>query len=110
MVYTLFFSRMRDMNAAEHEAYEGHAGSVRAAALAGHPGFVSLKTYVAEDGERLSVVVFRDADSRRAWRQDPVHREAQAKGREDYYAEYRIVNCDEVEERAWARPNAEVSG
>ena len=109
MVYTLFFSRLRDMSAAERRAYDDHARSVGAVAEAEHAGFVSQKTYVAEDGERLTVVLFRDAASRRTWRLDRVHREAQMRGRADYYAEYRIVNCDDVHERAWTLTNAEAA-
>lgn len=108
MVYTLFFSRLREMSAAEREGYAEHAGVVRSVAETEHPGFVSQKTYVAEDGERLTVVVFRDAASQRSWKEDPVHREAQARGRADYYERYRIVICDEVRAYEWERRNGEV--
>lgn len=107
MVYTLFFSRMRDLGPGGREAYSEHAAAVLERAMTEHPGFVSHKTFVAEDGERLTVVAFQDAASRRGWKVDPVHREAQAKGRTDYYEHYRIVLCDEVREHEWTRRDAE---
>ena len=103
MVYTLFFSRLREFSGEEQDAYRRHAQAVQEVAVAEHSGFVSLKTYVSEDGERLSVVVFRDAESQRGWKLDPLHREAQARGRSDYYESYRIVVCEERHVHGWVR-------
>lgn len=55
------------------------------------PGFVETKTFVAEDGERATIVTFADADAHRAWRDHPRHREAQRHGIASYYAEYSIA-------------------
>jgi heme-degrading monooxygenase HmoA len=35
------------------------------------PGFVDFKTFVAEDGEQVSVVNFGSPAAHRAWRDDP---------------------------------------
>lgn len=105
MIYTLFFNRYReDLVGVRREAYEAHSGAVYERALAEHPGFVDLKSYVADDGERLVVVRFRDLESQNAWRDDPVHAAAQDRGREAYYEAYRIVVCDEVRGTDWTRP------
>lgn len=51
------------------------------------PGFVSEKTFVADDGERVTIVLFADAASQWAWRDHPAHRRAQERGREALYSE-----------------------
>ena len=38
------------------------------------PGFVDFKHFAAEDGERVSLVTFADADSQTAWREHVGHR------------------------------------
>jgi len=55
-----------------------------------NPGFVDVKHFKAEDGERLTVVWFKDKDSLRAWRQLPRHREAQMTGRGKWYEYYKM--------------------
>jgi heme-degrading monooxygenase HmoA len=85
---TVFRSRLRD----EHEGYEATAAEMEDAARA-MAGFVDFKTFTADDGERVSIVVFDSPDSHAAWRNDPRHRAAQRRGREEWYAEYRIQVC-----------------
>ncbi len=53
-------------------------------------GFVSMKSYQAPDGERVTVVVFADRESHEAWRRHPEHREAQAAGRDHLYDWYEV--------------------
>ena len=87
-VVTIFRSRLR----AEHEGYEETADAMEAAARA-MSGFVDFKTFRADDGERVSIVVFDSRDAHEAWRDDPRHRAAQQRGREEWYAEYQIQVC-----------------
>ncbi len=54
------------------------------------PGYVDHKTFTADDGERVTVVTFADRPRHDAWRDHPVHREAQRAGVRDYYVEYSI--------------------
>ena len=54
------------------------------------PGFVSFKTFQAPDGERLSLVHWQDAETLAAWRNEERHREAQRRGREQWYESYSI--------------------
>jgi len=54
------------------------------------PGFISYKSFLAEDGERCSVIEFESHEHLRAWREHPDHRTAQALGRERFYAEYSL--------------------
>lgn len=55
------------------------------------PGFVDLRDYVAEDGERLALVRFEDDATLRAWRHHVEHRRAQQQGRERFYAWYELT-------------------
>lgn len=86
-VVTVFRNRLRP----EHQpAYADELAVVTALARE-MPGFVESKLFVAEDGERCTVVTFADAVSHRAWRDHPRHREAQRHGVTSYYAEYSIA-------------------
>ena len=89
MVITVFRSRLRPEG--EKEYYEW---APRMSALAQTmPGYVSHKVFVAEDGERLTLVEFEDDQGQQGWRMDPQHIEAQKKGRKDFYSEYKLQIC-----------------
>ena len=57
------------------EEYERWAKRIDALA-AKAPGFISIKTFAAEDGERASIVEFESEETLQAWRNQPDHREA----------------------------------
>ncbi len=65
------------------------------------PGFRAIKTFTADDGERVSVIDFDSLEAERAWRDHPEHRKAQRRGREEFYAEYKIQVCALLRERAF---------
>jgi heme-degrading monooxygenase HmoA len=58
-------------------------------------GFLDQRFYLADDGERVTIVRFRDWDSQRRWAEYPSHREAQRRGREEFYSWYDIEVCEE---------------
>src|SRR4051812_45177887 len=89
MVLTVFRSRLRPEHADEYARW---ADRIHALAEA-MPGFLSLKTFTASDGERVSLVEFASEETHNAWRDHPEHRKAQALGRERFYAEYQIQVC-----------------
>jgi heme-degrading monooxygenase HmoA len=92
MIVTVFRARLRP----EHsEAYFKLAGELGAEAET-MPGFVSRKVYVAEDGERLTVVEFESEETHRGWAEAHRHRAAQKLGREQFYAEYSIQICQSL--------------
>jgi heme-degrading monooxygenase HmoA len=62
------------------------------------PGFLGLKTFAAEDGERVSLFAFETLAALEAWRDHPEHREAQRRGRDEFYAEYTLQVCDPIRE------------
>ena len=67
------------------------------------PGYISHKGFLAEDGERVTIVEFEHEDGMRAWRTHPEHRAAQKKGREIYYSEYHIQVCNVVRDASFKR-------
>ena len=94
MVVTIFRNRLKADNAAEY--YEWAA---RISGLAKTmPGYVSHKTFAAEDGERVTIVEFADEESQRGWSTESRHLEAKKKGRADFYTEYKLQVCSVTRE------------
>ena len=91
-IVTVFRSRLRP-EAAELGYFElAERMEARARAM---PGFIEFKTFAADDGERVSVIVFDSFEHQAAWRNDSEHRSAQRRGRQEFYAEYSISVCEE---------------
>ena len=67
------------------------------------PGFVERKAFVAEDGERVTLVTFATREQQHAWRDHPEHRAAQRAGVDRLYSEYRIQVCTLDDERSFTR-------
>jgi len=98
MILGIFRNRLRE---GAREAYAPVA--VRMAELAqAAPGFVSMKTFAAADGERVTVFTFDDLASVDAWRAHAEHREAQRLGRTDFYTHYELVIAEVVRTSAFA--------
>src|SRR6476646_4011803 len=97
-IITVFRSRLRPD--AEANGYFPPADRMieRARAM---PGFMSYKAFTADDGERVSIVEFASAEHHNAWREDPEHREAQRRGRKDFYSEYSISVARRYQHRSF---------
>jgi heme-degrading monooxygenase HmoA len=67
------------------------------------PGFVEFKTFKSDDGERVSLVYWRDPETMAAWRNHPRHRIAQSNGRAKWYAYFRLEVADIVRETKFER-------
>ena len=57
------------------------------------PGYISHKTFYAEDGERCTIVEFENEEGSRTWRINPEHIGAQKLARQKYYTEYSVQVC-----------------
>jgi len=99
LVIGIFRSRLR-------EGADGYpATAERMEVLAsGMSGFRSLKTFRAEDGERVSLFAFETLADLEAWRAHPEHRVAQQRGREEFYAEYTLQICTPLREARFEAP------
>ena len=99
MVVTLFRSRLTAQAGADYAAM---AGEMLERAKA-YPGFVAMKSFTAEDGERLTVVWWESDELQAAWRKDARHLEAQKKGRERWYHYYHIEIATVLREHQFVR-------
>ena len=81
-----------------------------AAALAQHAatfeGFIDAKDFIAEDGERLSVVRWKDLPTLARWRTDLQHVAAKAAGRERWYESYQIEIASIIEVHSFEAPGS----
>jgi heme-degrading monooxygenase HmoA len=68
-------------------------------------GFVDVKAYLAEDGERLTVVWWRDEESLAIWRNDARHRVVQNRGRERWYEYYKMDIATIVRQKDFTAPS-----
>jgi len=57
------------------------------------PEFISIKAYTGEDGEEIDLVRFANEDALKIWKEQPEHREAQRRGREEFYDRYSVQAC-----------------
>lgn len=89
MIITVFRSRLLPGVDAEY----GRLAAEMSRLAASMSGFVSEKTFVADDGERVTIVLFVDAASQQAWRDHPAHRRAQERGRAELYSEYSLFSA-----------------
>lgn len=100
MVITVFRSRLRDEG---REAYMQLAPKISEIASA-MPGYLSHKAFVADDGERVTIVEFEDEASQRAWATQVDHVAAKRAGRDDFYSEYSLQICQVVRESRYKHP------
>jgi heme-degrading monooxygenase HmoA len=90
MSYVIVFrSRLRPEARAE---YERRGAEIYELGIA-MPGFIAIKDFIADDGERVAIVEFDTAEHLAAWRDHAEHRVAQQQGRDRFYSQYSIQVC-----------------
>jgi heme-degrading monooxygenase HmoA len=97
MIVTVFRSRLRPEHA---DAFSALAEELAAEADV-MPGFVSRKVFVAEDGERVTIIEFESEETHRGWAEHHAHRQAQKLGREQFYSEYSLQVCRTIRSTAF---------
>jgi heme-degrading monooxygenase HmoA len=85
--------RNRKRTDVDYAAYEADAEAMQAFA-AQQPGYISFKSYTAEDGEVIALSEWDDEEAALGWRRVAEHAAVQAKGRRDYYADYTLFACN----------------
>ena len=91
MFLVVFRNRKRtEMDAA---AYAADASAMQALASR-QPGFISFKSYTAEDGEVIALSEWESEAAALQWRRNAEHATIQAKGRASYYASYTLFACE----------------
>ncbi|HEY5898404.1 MAG TPA: antibiotic biosynthesis monooxygenase [Burkholderiales bacterium] len=94
MILTVFRSRVKPEAQEEYKRW-----AMRMSEIAKRmPGYISHKGFVADDGERVTIVEFQSEEAQRAWALHPEHLDAKKKGRADFYQEYRVLICNVARE------------
>ena len=102
MIVILFRSRLTDAAGEDYRAMDEEIFALAREA----DGFEAVKSFRAEDGERLTIVWWRDTESLARWRNDPRHRVAQAAGRARWYEYYDMEVAEVVRESHFRRSAA----
>lgn len=91
-MYLVVF-RSRKRSAIDYSAYEVQAARMVELARQ-QAGFLSFKTYTADDGEAVAISEWENEASARSWGRVEEHRAAQADGHRRWYASYTLFACD----------------
>ncbi len=99
MLIVIFRSRLSELAGEDyHQMSEEMVTTARQM-----PGFLEVKSFKAEDGERVTLVYWQDEETMRAWREHARHRIAQRLGRERWYSEFRVEVAEMVRESRFER-------
>jgi heme-degrading monooxygenase HmoA len=96
VIVTVFRSRLKPQAQDEYPDWARRMGAI-AAEL---PGYISHKTFIASDGEHVTLVEFESEETQRRWSEYPAH--VKKKGRRDFYAEYRVKVCRVLRDTAFS--------
>jgi heme-degrading monooxygenase HmoA len=89
MKLVVFRNRLR-----EGASGYGETAVAMAELVAEQPGFVEVKTFTADDGERVTLGYFEDLAALERWGRHAEHLEAQEQGRQEFYSAYDLEVCD----------------
>lgn len=95
----LFRSKLTDQAREDYQAMNAELEIL----VRQNPGFVDVKSYTGTDGERLTLVWWRDEGSLAEWRNLMRHREAQNTGRQKWYEYYNVDVATIVRSRSFVR-------
>ena len=107
MIVTVFRSRLNPGAQEEYGPMAKHMSELARKI----PGYISHKGFVAEDGERVTIVEFESEEALREWRIHPEHTKAKRRGIESLFSDYKFQICSVIRDRAWpakAKPAAPV--
>src|SRR5687768_9054546 len=97
MVVVVFkITHRPDLPVAEYEK----TGARMVELVSGMPGFVDMD-YAEVEGGELVIARFESHEALEAWRNLPEHKAAQQRGRERFFAAYRIEVCEPVRSYEW---------
>jgi heme-degrading monooxygenase HmoA len=99
MVIALFRSRLTELAGNDYH----QAAAEMAERAKGYPGYVAMKSFTADDGERLTVVWWENEDLMQAWRSDARHLQVQKLGRERWYHYYHLEVANVIRENQFVR-------
>lgn len=100
MLVILFRSKLTDQAGDDYQATNAEMEAL----VRQNPGFIDVKSYKSEDGERLTLVWWKDEESLREWREQVRHRAAQSTGRQKWYAYYKMDVATVIRQSNFERP------
>lgn len=98
MIVTIFRSRLNPAVQEEYGPMARHMSEL----VRTIPGYVAHKGFVAEDGERVTIVEFETEEALHEWRRHPDHVRAKRRGIEDFFSGYSFQICNVIHSRGWA--------
>jgi heme-degrading monooxygenase HmoA len=69
----------------------------------GIPGYISHKGFVAEDGERVTIVEFETEEALHEWKIHSGHLEAKKLGFTKFFSSFKFQICNVARARTWER-------
>jgi heme-degrading monooxygenase HmoA len=105
MVVILFRSKLTDVAGDDY----GEMAAQMDAHARTFPGFIDVKAFKADDGERLTLVWWQDEETLRVWASDVRHREAQRMGRAKWYQYYKIDVAQVIRSNHYERKGESVA-
>ena len=96
MIVTIFRSRL---NPGVQDEYGPMAKDMSELART-IPGYVAHKGFVADDGERVTIVEFENEEALEAWRRHPDHVRAKRRGIESFFSSYSVQICSVLRSRS----------
>ena len=98
MIVTVFRSRLND---GAQEEYGSMAKRMSDLAKT-IPGHISHKGFIAEDGEKVTIVEFESEEALDVWRKHPEHAVAKRHGIKGFFSEYKYQICSIIRGREWS--------
>lgn len=95
----LFRSKLTEQAGEDYKALDAELEKM----VQENPGFIAAKAFTAADGERLTVVWWRDEASLTEWRNLIRHREAQDLGRQKWYQYYTVEVAQVTRTKSFVR-------
>ena len=100
-MYLVVF-RNRKRSGIDAAAYAADAKRMEEVARS-QPGFLSFKSYQAEDGEVVAISEWASEAAVHAWGSHGEHAAIQQRGRDEYYADYTLFSCASPRVRSFDR-------
>ncbi len=105
MVVVLFGTKMRhDANLDEY----GRRSERMNVLVKQIPGFISIKGFVADDGDEILIAKFESEAALEEWRSQPEHVETQRRAREAFHESYWVQVCTTVRDYEFTRAGGRV--
>jgi heme-degrading monooxygenase HmoA len=106
MARAMFLAIFRNRKRSDIDAKAYAADAARMEALARQqPGFLSFKSYTADDGEVVAISEWFSEAAVHAWGSHAEHAVIQRRGRAEYYQDYTLFACNGPMVHRFERPD-----